>query len=78
MKFKCLRQVKNIWKTGYRISRELTLGLSVGKGLLRQINLTKFIRPWSIHWGHGLVSGISINTHYALKMLNLYIFITQV
>ena len=50
----------------------------MGKGLLHQIILTIFIRPWSYQWGHGLISGVSINTHYALKMLNLYISIAQV
>ena len=62
--------------TGF--SQKLTLGLSVGKGLSCQINLTTFIRPWSCQWGHGLISGVSINTHYALKMPNLCIFRTQV
>ena len=67
---------KIILSTG--VPQKLALGLSVGKGLLRQINLTTFIRPWSCQWGHGLISGVSINTHYALKMPNSYIFITQV
>ena len=73
----------NTWlKKDYRHStgfpQKLALGLSVGKGLLCQINLTTFVRPWSCQWGHGLISGVSINTHYALKMPNLYIFVTQV
>ena len=58
--------------------QKLALGLSLGKGLLRQINLTVFIRPWSCQWVHGLISGVSINTHYALKMPYLYIFIIEV
>ena len=58
--------------------QKLALGLSVGKGLLHQINLTIFIRPWSCQRGNGLISGVSINTHYALKMPNLNIFMTQV
>ena len=54
--------------------QKLALGLSVGKGLLRQVNFTTFIRLWSYQWGHGLIYGVGTNTHYAVKMPNLYIF----
>ena len=53
---------------------KLALGLSAGKGLLHQINLT-FLRPWPYLWGHGLIFGEDINAHYAVKMPNSYILI---
>ena len=56
-----------------RFPQKLALGLSVEKGLLHKINLTTFIRPWSYQWGHGLISGVGNNAHYAVKMPNSYI-----
>ena len=58
--------------------QKLALGLSVGKGLFCQINLTTFITPRSHQWGHGLIFGEGINTHYAVKMPNSYPFYTFV
>ena len=77
-KRQCELPCNNQTESSTRFPQKLALGLSMGKGLLHQINLTIFIKPWSCQWGHGLKSWVSINTHYALKKPNLYIFITQV